>query len=165
MALAKESSFDIVSQVEIQEVSNAVHQAQKEIEQRFDFKKSKSSIELQEDKIILISDDEFKLRNVVDILESKLVKRQVSLKALDYGKIISAAGDTVRQDVNLVQGISQDKAKQVNKIIKESKIKVTCSIQGDQIRVVGKDKDDLQAVISLLRQQDLGFDLQFINYR
>lgn len=165
MALAKESSFDIVSQVEIQEVSNAVHQAQKEIDQRFDFKKSKSSIDFQDDKIILISDDEFKLRNVVDILESKLVKRQVTLKALDYGKIVPAAGDTVRQEVKLVQGISQDKAKQINKIIKESKIKVSSSIQGDQIRVVGKDKDDLQAVIALLRQQDLEFDLQFINYR
>lgn len=165
MVLAKEFSFDIVSQVEMQEVSNAIHQAQKEIEQRFDFKNSKSSIELQEDKIILISDDDFKLRNVVDILEGKLVKRQVSLKALDYGKITPAAGDTVRQEVKLVQGISQEKAKQINKLIKESKIKVSSSIQGDQVRVTGKDKDDLQAVIVLLRQQDLGIDLQFINYR
>lgn len=163
--MAKEFSFDIVSQVEMQEVSNAIHQAQKEIEQRFDFKNSKSSIELQEDKIILISDDDFKLRNVVDILEGKLVKRQVSLKALDYGKITPAAGDTVRQEVKLVQGISQEKAKQINKLIKESKIKVSSSIQGDQVRVTGKDKDDLQAVIVLLRQQDLGIDLQFINYR
>lgn len=165
MVLAKESSFDIVSQVEMQEVSNAVHQAQKEIEQRFDFKNSKSSIEVQEDKIILISDDDFKLRNVVDILESKLVKRQISLKALDYGKITSAAGDTVRQEVKLVQGISQENAKQINKLIKESKIKVSSSIQGDQVRVTGKDKDDLQAVIVFLRKQDLGIDLQFINYR
>lgn len=163
--MAKESSFDIVSQVEMQEVSNAVHQAQKEIEQRFDFKNSKSSIEVQEDKIILISDDDFKLRNVVDILESKLVKRQISLKALDYGKITSAAGDTVRQEVKLVQGISQENAKQINKLIKESKIKVSSSIQGDQVRVTGKDKDDLQAVIVFLRKQDLGIDLQFINYR
>ncbi|MEA4901267.1 YajQ family cyclic di-GMP-binding protein [Desulfitobacterium sp.] len=163
--MAKESSFDIVSQVEMPEVSNAVHQAQKEIEKRFDFKNSKSSIEIQDDKIILVSDDDFKLRNVVDILESKLVKRQVSLKALDYGKVTSAAGDTVRQEVKLVQGISQDKAKQINKLIKESKIKVSSSIQGDQLRVSGKDKDDLQAVIALLRKQDLGIDLQFINYR
>lgn len=163
--MAKESSFDIVSQVDIQEVNNAIHQAQKEIEQRFDFKNSKSSIELQEDKITIVSDDDFKLRNVVDILESKLVKRQVSLKALEYGKILSAAGDTVRQEAKLVQGISQEKAKQINKLIKESKIKVSSSIQGDQVRVSGKDKDDLQAVISLLRQQDLGLDLQFINYR
>lgn len=164
-ALAKESSFDIVSQIDMQEVTNAVHQAQKEIEQRFDFKNSKSSIELQEDKLILISDDDFKLRNVTDILESKLVKRQVSLKALDYGKISPAAGDTVRQEVKFVQGISQDKAKEINKLIKDSKIKVSSSIQGDQVRVSGKDKDDLQAVIALLRKQDLGIDLQFINYR
>ncbi|MEL1136601.1 YajQ family cyclic di-GMP-binding protein [Desulfitobacterium sp. THU1] len=163
--MAKDSSFDIVSKVDLQEVTNAVHQAQKEIEQRFDFKNSKSSIELQEDKITLISDDDFKLRNVVDILEGKLVKRQVSLRALDYGKIQAAAGDTVRQEVKLIQGISQEKGKEINKIIKDSKIKVTSSIQGDQVRVTGKDKDDLQAVISLLRKQDLGVDLQFINYR
>lgn len=163
--MAKEASFDIVSQIAMPEVSNAIHQAQKEIEQRFDFKNSKSSIELQEEKIILISDDEFKLRNVIDILESKLVKRQVSLKSLDYGKVTPSAGDKVRQEVQLVQGISQDKAKQINKLIKDSKIKVSSSIQGDQIRIAGKDKDDLQAVISLLRQQDLGIELQFINYR
>lgn len=149
----------------MQEVTNAVHQAQKEIEQRFDFKNSKSSIKQEEDKIVLVSDDEFKLRNVIDILESKLVKRQVSLRVLDYGKIQPAAGDTVRQEVNLVQGISQDKAKQINKVIKDSKIKVTSSIQGDQLRVAGKNKDDLQAVIALLRQQDFGIELQFINYR
>ncbi|MGE4273122.1 MAG: YajQ family cyclic di-GMP-binding protein [Desulfitobacterium sp.] len=163
--MAKDSSFDIVSKVDLQEVTNAVHQAQKEIEQRFDFKNSKSSIELQEDKITLISDDDFKLRNVIDILEGKLVKRQVSLRALDYGKIQAAAGDTVRQEVKLIQGISQEKGKEINKIIKDSKIKVTSSIQGDQVRVTGKDKDDLQAVIGLLRKQDLGVDLQFINYR
>jgi len=163
--VAKESSFDIVSKVDMQEVSNAVHQAQKEIEQRFDFKNSKSSIELQDERIILISDDEFKLKSVVDILESKLVKRNVSLRALEYGKIQPAAGDTVRQEVKLIQGISSEKAKQINKIIKDSKIKVNSSIQGDQIRVSGKSKDDLQAVIALLRQQDLGIELQFINYR
>lgn len=163
--MAKDSSFDIVSKVDMQEVTNAIHQAQKEIEQRFDFKNSKSSIELQGDKIILISDDEFKLRNVVDILESKLVKRQVSLKALEYGKVQPAAGDTVRQEVKLIQGISPEKGKEINKLIKESKIKVSSSIQGDQIRVTGKNKDDLQAVIALLRKQDLGIELQFINYR
>jgi len=163
--VAKDSSFDIVSKVEMQEVTNAIHQAQKEIEQRFDFKNSKSSIELQDEKIILVSDDDFKLRNVIDILESKLVKRQISLKALDYGKVQPAAGDTVRQEVKLVQGISQDKGKEINKIIKDSKIKVSSSIQGDQVRVTGKNRDDLQAVIALLRKQDLGIDLQFINYR
>jgi len=163
--LAKDFSFDVVSDVDLQEVNNALHQAQKEIEQRFDFKNSKSSLNLEQDKIVLVSDDEFKLRNVVDILESKLVKRNVSLKALDYGKIQPAAGDTVRQEAKLVQGISQEKAKQINKLIKDSKLKVNSSIQGDQLRVAGKDKDDLQAVMALLRQADLGIELQFINYR
>lgn len=163
--LAKDASFDVVSQIDLQEVSNAVIQAQKEIEQRFDFKNSKSSIKLEQEKILLISDDEFKLRNVTDILESKLVKRQVSLRALEYGKIQPAAGDTVRQEVKLIQGLAQDKAKQIMKVIKDNKIKVTSSIQGDQIRVAGKNKDDLQAVITLLRKEDFGIDLQFINYR
>lgn len=163
--MAKDFSFDVVSDVDLQEVNNALHQAQKEIEQRFDFKNSKSSLNLEQDKIVLVSDDEFKLRNVVDILESKLVKRNVSLKALDYGKIQPAAGDTVRQEAKLVQGISQEKAKQINKLIKDSKLKVNSSIQGDQLRVAGKDKDDLQAVMALLRQADLGIELQFINYR
>lgn len=163
--MAKDVSFDVVSQIDMQEVTNAVHQAQKEIEQRFDFKNSKSSISLDEEKLTLISDDEFKLQNVVDILESKLVKRQVSLKALEYGKVTSAAGDTVRQEVKLMQGIAQDKAKQINKVIKDSKTKVTSAIQGDQVRVTGKNKDDLQAVIGLLRKEDFGIELQFINYR
>ena len=163
--MAKDSSFDVVSKVDLQEVTNAIHQAQKEIEQRFDFKNSKSSIELQEEKIILVSEDDFKLRNVSDILESKLIKRQISLKALEYGKIQPAAGDTVRQEVKLVQGISQEKGREINRLLKESKIKVTSSTQGDQIRVTGKNKDDLQAVIAFLRKQDLGIELQFINYR
>ncbi|MDD2233890.1 MAG: YajQ family cyclic di-GMP-binding protein [Desulfitobacteriaceae bacterium] len=163
--MAKDASFDVVSQIDLQEVSNAVIQAQKEIEQRFDFKNSKSSIKLDQEKILLISDDEFKLRNVTDILESRLVKRQVSLRALEYGKIQPATGDTVRQEVKLIQGLAQDKAKQIMKVIKDSKIKVTSSIQGDQIRVAGKNKNDLQAVIALLRKEDFGIDLQFINYR
>lgn len=163
--MAKDASFDVVSQVDMQEVTNAVHQAQKEMEQRFDFKNSKSSITLEEARLLLASDDDFKLRNVVDILEGKLMKRQVSLKALEYGKVQAAAGDTVRQEVKLIQGISQEKAKQINKLIKDSKIKVTSSIQGDQIRVSGKNKDDLQAVIALLKKEDWGIELQFINYR
>jgi len=163
--LAKDASFDIVSQVDVQEVTNAVHQAQKEIETRFDFKNSKSSIDFDKEKITLVSDDEFKLRNVVDILESKLVKRQVSLRCLEYGKVTPAAGDTVRQEVSLVQGIAADKAKQINKVIKDSKIKVNSAIQGEIIRVSGKNKDDLQAVIALLRKEDFGIDLQFVNYR
>ena len=163
--MAKDSSFDIVSKVDLPEVSNAVQQAQKELAQRFDFKNSKSSIKLEDEKIILISDDDFKLRNVVDILESKLVKRGISLRALDYGKPQAAAGDTVRQEVKMVQGIAQEKAKLINKALKDSKIKVVSSIQGDELRVSGKNKDDLQAVIALLRREDFGIELQFINYR
>jgi hypothetical protein len=163
--LAKDSSFDIVSKVDMPEVDNAVQQAQKELANRFDFKNSKSSIKLETDKIILISDDDFKLTNVVDILESKLVKRGVSLRALEYGKVQPAAGDTVRQEVKLVQGIAQEKSKLINKVLKDNKIKVVSSIQGDEIRVTGKNKDDLQAAISLLRKEDFGIELQFINYR
>ncbi len=163
--MAKDSSFDIVSTVEMQEIINAVHQAHKEIEQRFDFKNSKSKIDLEEDKIVLTSDDDFKLRNVIDILESKLVKRQVSLRALQYGKIEKAAGDTVRQTVTVRQGIEAETAKKIVKIIKDSKIKVQASIQGDQVRVAGKVRDDLQQVIQLMKAEDFGIDLQFVNYR
>ena len=163
--MAKDSSFDIVSKVDMPEVDNAVQQAQKELANRFDFKNSKSSIKLETDKIILISDDDFKLTNVIDILESKLVKRGVSLRALEYGKAQPAAGDTVRQEVKLVQGIAQEKSKLINKVLKDNKIKVVSSIQGDEIRVTGKNKDDLQAAISLLRKEDFGIELQFINYR
>lgn len=163
--MAKDSSFDIVSKVDLPEVSNAVQQAQKELAQRFDFKNSKSSIKLEDEKIILISDDDFKLRNVVDILESKLVKRGISIRALDYGKPQAAAGDTVRQEVKMVQGIAQEKAKLINKALKDSKIKVVSTIQGDELRVSGKNKDDLQAAITLLRKEDFGIELQFINYR
>ena len=163
--MAKDSSFDIVSKVDMPEVDNAIQQAQKELANRFDFKNSKSSIKLEVDKIILISDDDFKLTNVVDILESKLVKRGVSLKALEFGKAQPAAGDTVRQEVKLVQGIAQEKAKLINKVLKDNKIKVASSIQGEEIRVTGKNKDDLQAVMTLLRKEDFGIELQFINYR
>ena len=165
--MAKDSSFDIVSKVNMPEVNNAIQQAQKELANRFDFKNSKSSIvlEAEADKIVLVSDDDFKLKNVVDILESKLVKRGVSLRAFEYGKPKSAAGDTVKQEVKLVQGIAQNKAKQINKLIKDKKIKVVSSIQGDEIRVTGKNKDDLQSVIALLKKEDFGIELQFVNYR
>jgi len=163
--LAKEFTFDIVSKVEMQEVTNAIHQAEKEIEQRFDFKGSKSEIRLEKDKIILISDDDFKLQNVVDILENKFIKRGVPLRNIEYGKVEPAAGDTVRQVATIIQGIDQEKAKKITKLVKDSKIKVNASIQGDQVRVSGKDKDDLQMVIGMLKQQDLGFEMQFINYR
>ncbi|MDR3602452.1 MAG: YajQ family cyclic di-GMP-binding protein [Desulfosporosinus sp.] len=163
--MAKDSSFDIVSKLDMPEVENAVQQAQKELANRFDFKNSKSSIKLETDMIVLVSDDDFKLTNVIDILESKLVKRGVSLRALEYGKSKPAAGDTVKQEVKLVQGIAQEKAKLINKVLKDNKIKVVSSIQGDEIRVTGKNKDDLQAVITLLRKEDFGIELQFINYR
>ncbi len=165
--MAKDSSFDVVSQVDVPEVVNAVHQAQKEMEQRFDFRGSKSSIEFDEKNstLTLVGDDDFKLRNVIDILEGKFSKRGVSLRALDYGKVEPAAGGTVRQVATLRQGISQEKAKEITRVVRDSKIKVQATIQGDQVRISGVKKDDLQAVIALLKEQDFGIDLQFINYR
>lgn len=165
--MADEHSFDIVSKVDLQEVLNAVQQSTKEISQRFDFKGSKSSIELNKDKneIILVSDDEIKLKTVVDILQTKLVKRGVSLKALQYGKIDQAAGNTVRQVVTLQQGIPVEKSKEIVKLIKDSKMKVQAEIQKDQVRVKAKKIDDLQALIALLRGKDLGIHMDFINYR
>ena len=163
--MAQEFSFDIVSKTDMQEVANAIQQAQKELAQRFDFKGSKSSIELTNDEIILNSDDEGKLRSVKDIVESKLVKRKVSLKALDYGKVEPAAGATVRQHAKIVQGIESEKAKAIVKTIKDAKLKVQASIQSDQVRVVGRSKDDLQKAMALVREQDYGLPLQFTNYR
>jgi uncharacterized protein YajQ (UPF0234 family) len=165
--MADEHFFDVVCQVDLQEVSNAVNQAMKEIEQRFDFKGSKSSIELDKGKgiITLASDDETKLRSVIDILQSKLVKRAISLKALSYGKVEPAAGSTVRQVVTLQQGIPQDKAKEMVKLIKDLKLKVSAEIQKDQVRVRAKKIDDLQTIIAKLKEKDFGIALQFTNYR
>jgi uncharacterized protein YajQ (UPF0234 family) len=163
--LAQEFSFDVVSKTEMQEVSNAVQQAQKELAQRFDFKGSKSSIELAAEEIVLASDDEGKLRSVKDILESKLVKRGVSLKAMDYGVLEQAMGGTVRQRAKIVQGIEIEKAKAIVKAIKEAKLKVQASIQSDQVRVTGRTKDDLQKAIALVKGKDFGIPLQFTNYR
>ncbi|HZT37719.1 MAG TPA: YajQ family cyclic di-GMP-binding protein [Bryobacteraceae bacterium] len=162
-----ENTFDIVSKVEMPEVVNAIQQAMKEITQRFDLKDSKSHIELneKEHKITLASQDEFKLKSVIDVLEQKLVKRKVPLKALNYGPVIPAAGSTVRQEITLQQGIPVEKAREIVKAIKESKKKVQASIQGDYVRVSGKDRDTLQEVIHLLRQRDFGIDMQFTNYR
>jgi uncharacterized protein YajQ (UPF0234 family) len=162
-----ENTFDIVSKVEMPEVLNAIQQAMKEITQRFDLKDSKSHIELneKEHKITLASQDEFKLKSVIDVLEQKLVKRKVPLKALNYGPVIPAAGSTVRQEITLQQGIPVEKAREIVKAIKESKKKVQASIQGDYVRVSGKDRDTLQEVIHLLRQRDFGIDMQFTNYR
>ncbi len=163
--MAQEFSFDIVSKTDTQEVANAVQQAQKELAQRFDFKGSKSSIELTGEEIILISDDEGKLRSVKDILESRLVKRQVSLKALEYDKLEDASMGTVRQRAKIVQGIESDKAKAIVKAIKDAKLKVQASIQADQVRVVGRSKDDLQRAMAIVKGGDYGIPLQFTNYR
>ena len=161
------NSFDIVSKIDLQEVKNAVDQAMKEIQQRFDFKGSKSDITLEEKEpqIVLVSDDPYKLKSVVDILQSRLVKRGVSLKALNLGKVEEALGGTVRQKIQLQQGISADKAKEISKGIRDSKFKVQTQIQGDQLRITGKSKDELQTVINFLKEKDFGIAMQFTNYR
>jgi hypothetical protein len=162
-----DNSFDVVSKIELPEVSNAIQQALKEIQQRYDLKGSNSTIQLVEkdNKILLASADDFKMKAVIEILEQKLIKRKVSLKGLEYGPIIPAAGSTVRQDIKLQQGIDADKARKIVQAIKDSKKKVQVSIQGDLLRVAGKDRDTLQEVMHLLRSGDFGLDLQFINYR
>jgi uncharacterized protein YajQ (UPF0234 family) len=162
-----DNSFDIVSKIELPEVNNAIQQAMKEIQQRYDLKTSRSSIELNEKerKILLQSQDEFKLRAVVEVLEQKLVKRGVPLKGLTFGPVTPAAGSTVRQEIALQQGIPIEKAREIVKTIKDSKKKVQASIQGDLVRVSGKDRDTLQEVIRLLKAADFGIDMQFTNYR
>jgi hypothetical protein len=165
--MADTNSFDIVSEVNIQEVDNAINQARKEIGQRYDFKGSKSSIELnqKEKTLTVISDDEFKLKSVIDVLQNKLIKRGVSLKALKYGTVDPAASGTVRQVITLRVGIEKDDARLVVKMIKDAKLKVQAQIMDDQVRVSGKNKDDLQSVIAMLRNADLAFAMQFTNYR
>jgi uncharacterized protein YajQ (UPF0234 family) len=163
--MPQDFSFDIVSKTEMQEVTNAIQQAQKELAQRFDFKGSKSSIELTGEEIVLVSDDEGKLRSVKDILETKLVKRGVSLKAVDYATLEQAAGGTVRQKAKIVQGIEIEKAKAIVKAIKDAKLKVQASIQSDQVRVTGRAKDDLQKAMAIVKGHDYGIPLQFTNYR
>jgi uncharacterized protein YajQ (UPF0234 family) len=161
-----ENTFDIVSQINLQEVANAIQQATKEIHTRFDLKDSKSNIEMEgKDAIVLSSVDEYKLKAVTDILQQKLVKRGVPLKGLTYGTVEPAAGSTVRQKITMQQGIPIEKARDIVKTIKNSKNKVQASIQGDLVRVSGKDRDALQATIALLKQQDFGIDMQFTNYR
>jgi cyclic-di-GMP-binding protein len=162
-----DNSFDVVSKIDLPEVSNAVQQAIKEIQQRYDLKDSHSNIELQEkeNKILLQSQDEYKLKAVIEILEQKLVKRKVPLKGLVYGTMTAAGGSTVRQEVTLQQGIPIEKAREIVKLIKDSKKKVQASIQGDFLRIAGKDRDTLQDVMQLLRSSDFGIDMQFTNYR
>lgn len=161
-----ENTFDIVSKVDLQEVSNAIQQSLKEIHTRFDLKDSKSNIELEgKDAIVLHSIDEFKLKAVNDVLQQKLVKRGVPLKGLTYGAVESALGGVAKQRITLQQGIPVEKAREIVKVIKTAKKKVQASIQGDLVRVSGKDRDALQETIALLRQQDFGIDMQFTNYR
>ncbi len=163
--MAAENSFDIVSKIDMAEVTNAVTQTLKEIGQRFDFKGSKSNITQEKDALIVLSDDEYKLKSVIDILQTKLVKRGVPIKNLSFGKIEPAQGGTVRQRATLQQGIPTEKAKEIVKAIKDSKIKVQASIQADQVRVSGKNRDDLQTVIQLLKGKEFNIELQFTNYR
>lgn len=162
-----DNSFDVVSQIEMPEVSNAIQQAMKEIITRYDLKDSKSNIELNEKdkKLTLSSADDFKLRAVTEILNQKLVKRGVPIKNLTYGTVTPAAGASVKQEVTLTSGIPTEKAKDMVKKIKDSKLKVQASIQGDLVRVSGKDRDTLQQAIALLKGSDFGIDLQFTNYR
>ena len=162
-----DNSFDVVSQIEMPEVVNAIQQALKEITTRYDLKDSKSKIELNEKdkKLELASQDEFKLKAVIEILEQKLVKRKVPIKNLTYGTIIPSAGSSVRQEVSLQQGLAIEKSREIVKKIKDSKLKVQAAIQGDLVRVSSKDRDTLQSAIALLRGSDFGIDIQFINYR
>jgi len=162
-----DSSFDVVSKVDIPEVANAIDQAMREIKQRYDFRGSVSKIELNqnENKITLTSDDEFKLKSVIDVLQGRLLKRGIALNALIYGKVENASGGTVRQEISLQQGIPQEKAKEIIKLIKDKKMKVQAQLQGDQVRISAKKKDDLQTVIAELKEKELGIPLQFTNYR
>lgn len=158
-------SFDIVSKVEMQEVDNAVNQTVKEIAQRYDFKKSKSEVTLEKESIKILADDDFRLKSIIDILQSKFLKRGISVKALQYGTAETASGGMVRQIITVQQGISKEKGKEVIAAIKETKLKVQAQIQDDQVRVTGKNIDDLQEIIRLLKGKDLDIEMQFINFR
>ncbi|AZB42328.1 YajQ family cyclic di-GMP-binding protein [Bacillus sp. FJAT-42376] len=163
--MSKENSFDIVSKIELPEVQNAIVVALKEIQNRYDFKGSKSDIKLEKEDLILVSDDDYKLEQLKDVLISKLIRREVPVKNIQYGKVEGASGGTVRQRGKLVQGIDKDNAKRINSIIKNSGLKVKSQVQDDQVRVTGKNRDDLQQVIAAIRQAELPIDVQFINYR
>ncbi|MFA5536922.1 MAG: YajQ family cyclic di-GMP-binding protein [Bacillota bacterium] len=159
------ASFDVVSEVDMQEVDNAINQTMKEIRQRFDFKGSKADISLEGEEIKIVADDDFKLRSVVDILETKAIRRNVPLKSLAYGKIEPASGGTVRQLVKIQRGISKEKGKEIIAAIKQQKLRVQAQMMDDQVRVTGKKRDDLQATIQLLKDKDFDLELQFTNYR
>jgi uncharacterized protein YajQ (UPF0234 family) len=163
--MAKDNSFDIVCKTEFAEVQNAINQTRKELSQRFDFKGSKALVSLHNEELIISAEDNTRLKNLDDVLQSKLVKRGVSLKALSYGPLEPAAGGTVRQIVSIQQGIPIDKAKEIVKFIKSTKKKVQSAIQGESVRVSAKSRDDLQEVIAELKKKDFGIDMQFDNYR
>jgi uncharacterized protein YajQ (UPF0234 family) len=163
--MAQQNSFDVVSQVDNAEVNNALNQTMKEVRQRFDFKGSSAEVRHEKDDLILTAEDETKLRNMNDILQQKLVRRGVPLKALSYGRVEPAAGGTVRQTVAIQQGIPSDKAKEIVKYIKDTKLKVQAAIQGDVVRITGRDRDTLQDAIAQLKSKDFGINMQFTNYR
>ena len=158
-------SFDIVSKVDMQEVDNAVNQTVKEINQRYDFKGSKSEITQEKETVKVLADDDFRLKAIIDILQSKFLKRGISVKALQYGKVENASGGMVRQIITIQQGVSKEKGKELNNVIKESRLKVQSQIQDDQVRVSGKNIDDLQEIIRVLKGKDLGIEMQFVNFR
>ncbi|MEW9121845.1 MAG: YajQ family cyclic di-GMP-binding protein [Thermotaleaceae bacterium] len=163
--MASNCSFDVVSEVNMQEVDNAVNQSKKELAQRYDFKGSKAEIQLDKDEIKVTAEDEFRIKNVVDIIQTKMVKRNIPLKSLDYGKIETAGGGMARQIIKIQRGISKEKGKDIVAAIKNSKLKVQAQIMDDQVRVTAKDKDVLQEVIQMLKGKDFGVELQFTNYR
>jgi cyclic-di-GMP-binding protein len=158
-------SFDIVSVVDKQEVDNAVNQTIKEIAQRYDFKKTKSEITQEKDSIKILADDDYKMKAIIEILQSKFIKRNISVKALQYGKVEPASGGLVRQIITIQQGIAKEKAKEIIAVIKETKLKVQAQIQEEQVRVTGKNLDDLQEIIQLLKGKDLDIEMQFENFR
>lgn len=158
-------SFDVVSEVDLQEVDNAINQTRKEVGQRYDFKGTSTEIEQEDATLRVISDDDYKVAAVVDVLQSKLVRRGVSLKSLVYGKVEPGPGGRAKQTITIQQGIDDEKARNITKLVKESKLKVQAQIQGDQVRISGKKRDDLQEAIQLLKQADLDLPLQFINFR
>lgn len=163
--MSKESSFDIVSKVDFSEVTNAINIAMKEISTRYDFKGSKSDVKLDKEELVLVSDDEYKLEQLKDVVISKMIKRGIPIRNLDYSKIEGALGGTVRQRAKLIQGIDKDNAKKINTLIKNSGLKVKSQVQDDQVRVTGKNRDDLQQIISAVKDADLTVDVQFVNYR
>jgi cyclic-di-GMP-binding protein len=165
--MADVSSFDVVSKVDMQEVKNALDQTTKEIRQRFDFKGTRTELTLKEkeSELVIVSDDEYKLKSVVDIVKARLIKRNVSVKAFGFGPVEPALGGTVRQVAKIQNGLPTEKAKEIARLIKDGKFKVQAQIQGEQVRVQGKSKDELQAVIALLKSKDFGLDLQYVNYR